>query len=91
MIVGMLLTDWDHGGMMDGGNGWRWLIGFGMLVVLIAALVLVVWAITRATMANAAPAPRDPNLSARQILGERLARGEIDPAEYQERLSHLGP
>ncbi|MDQ2743901.1 MAG: SHOCT domain-containing protein [Chloroflexota bacterium] len=27
--------------------------------------------------------------SARDILAERLARGEIDPDEYEDRLSHL--
>jgi putative membrane protein len=89
-MIGMLLVGWDHGRMMDngGGNGWWWAMGMGMLLLVIAA-VAVVWLVARSTHPANAATPRDPNLSARQILGERLARGEIDPAEYQERLSHI--
>jgi putative membrane protein len=84
-----LFADWDHGRMMNNaGNGWWWVMGFGMLAIVIAAVVVVVWLVTR-TAHPGAVAPSDPNLRARQILSERLARGEIDPAEYQERLSHI--
>ena len=91
MIGWATLADWDHGRMMDNGgaNGWWWMMGLAMLAIAIVAVVLVVWLITRAAHPTAGAAPADPNLSARQILGERLARGEIDPTEYQERLSHL--
>jgi putative membrane protein len=86
-----LLADWDRGHMMNGnaGNGWWWLMGIGMLAVVIVTVVVVVWLVTRTAHPAGTAAPSDPNLRARQILGERLARGEIDPAEYQERLSHI--
>ena len=89
MIGIAVLADWDDGRMMHDGNGsgW-WAVALVMLVVVIAAVVLVVWLATRAKPQRGPP-PGDPNLGAKQILGERLARGEIEPAEYQERLTHL--
>lgn len=90
MPVLAILADWDDGRMMHDGNGtgW-WAVALVMLVVVVAAVVLVVWFATRADRPQAAPPPADANLGAKQILGERLARGEIEPAEYQERLTHL--
>lgn len=91
MIGWAVLADWDHGRMMDNSspNGWWWLMGLAMLAFVIGAAVLAVWLVTRTAHPAGGAAPADPNLRARQILGERLARGEIDPTEYQERLSHL--
>jgi uncharacterized membrane protein len=51
------------------------------LLVPIAIIILVVWAIRRS-----APARRDP---AEQELRGRLASGEIDMAEFQVRLRAL--
>jgi uncharacterized membrane protein len=73
----------------NAGNGWWWLMGIGMLAVVIVTVVVVVWIVTRTAHPAGTAASSDPNLRARQILGERLAQGEIDPAEYQERLSHI--
>lgn len=91
MIGWRVLADWDHGRMMDNnaGNGWWWVMGFGMLAIVIAAVVLIVWLVIRTSDPMATAPPADPNVGARKILGERLARGEIDPSEYQERLSHI--
>jgi putative membrane protein len=92
VAVWALLADWDDGRMMDHGNGagWWWLMGVIMLAVVIAIGVLIAWLVTRTVQhpAGGAP-PSDASYGARKILAERLARGEIDPAEYQERLSHL--
>ncbi len=90
MIGWALLADWDDGRMMGhgGGNGWWWVMFLGMLVIAVA-VVIVVWLATRSATPTGVAAPGDPNTGARKILGERLARGEIDPAEYQDRLSHL--
>jgi putative membrane protein len=86
----MLLADWDNDRMMNHtGAGWWWLMGLLMLVMLIATVVLVVWLVTRAGNTAGHVPPSDPTARAREILAERLARGEIDPGEYQERLSHL--
>lgn len=58
------------------------LIGvFAGLLVPVAVIVLIIWAIRRS-----APARRDP---AEEELRARLARGEIDMAEYQVRLGVL--
>ena len=74
-------------------SGWGW---FGMSVgmvlfwaLIITALVLGFRAVNRPhehTRTTAAPTPQ-------QILGERLARGEIDEEEYRRRLNalHAGP
>jgi putative membrane protein len=75
-------------GMMDdgpGGNGWMWLWAALMVVIVVALIGLGVWAITRIPR-PAAPQPHD---RAREILAERLARGEITPDEYRERMQHL--
>ncbi len=74
----------------------------GLVIVLwslayVAILALVVWVIVRiARLAwydgrqqppSGPPAPRED--SARQILRERYARGEIDAAEFEERRRRL--
>ena len=90
MLRFVVLADWDHGRMMDhgGGTGWWWLVGVATLAALFAVVALIVWLVTRTAHATNVT-PDDPNFGAKQILSERLARGEIDPAEYRERLSHL--
>lgn len=52
-----------------------------ILVTFVAVIGVVIWAIRRA-----APARRDP---AEQELRDRLARGEIDMAEFEVRLRAL--
>ena len=90
MIGWALLADWDDGRMMGngGGNGWWWVMFLGMLMFAVA-VVVVVWLATRSAAPVHFDAPGDPNVGARKILGERLARGEIDATEYQDRLSQL--
>ena len=71
-----MMGDWD-GGM--GGAGWLLMTVFW--VVLLAA---VVWAV-----ANLFPARRDGSSAVlperpEDVLDRRLARGEIDPATYDE-------
>jgi putative membrane protein len=74
-------------GRMDGGDGhpWMWVWGALMLLLLVVASGLAVWAIVRSTCHDA-PHPHD---RAREILAERLARGEITPEEYRERVEQL--
>jgi putative membrane protein len=73
----------NHDDMM-GGSGWWWLWGTLMLIVVLAAIALVAWLIVRSVQSRA-----DGARSARDILNERYARGEIDTDEYEERLSKL--
>jgi putative membrane protein len=72
---------WD--GHMMGGWGWMWLVGL-LSMLLLAVLVVVVWALTR----SGTDRP-DPTTNARQILNERYARGEISTDEYHERLDAI--
>lgn len=57
--------------------GWQMMLAFWVLFV-----ALVIWAVGTATTP---PQQRDSHDTARQILDERLARGEMDGAEHEER------
>lgn len=88
-LDGVLATVDDHGwGHMDGwGVGWMWLWGIAMMVLLAA---LFAWMVR--TVAGAQGSSRDgrqPGDSAREILAERYARGELTTEEYRERLDNL--
>ncbi len=74
---------WD--GMGWGGMGWGWLF----VVVLVIGVVLLVMALVR-RWNGPREEPRGAGRSrAHEILDERYARGEIDTAEYQDRLQQL--
>jgi putative membrane protein len=67
--------DWGYG--MGGGE---WLLMTGFWVVLIAVLVgLAAWIFPR----QARQTPSAPAGSAREVLDQRLARGEIDVETYR--------
>ncbi|MFD7976375.1 SHOCT domain-containing protein [Streptomyces sp. NPDC059071] len=77
---------WYGGGM----NGWGWFaMSAGM--VLFWALLLTVAVMLFRSLDRAAERPRGSGTasSAERILGERLARGEIDEEEYSRRLTAL--
>jgi len=71
----------EFGGFMEAMFGIAILSVLATFLIPIAIIVVVIWAIRRS-----APARRDP---AEQALRDRLARGEIDMAEYQVRLRAL--
>lgn len=82
---------------MNGGMGWGWIFGLVAIIGIVLLVVLVVrlagGGIRRGPSPTPAqrvdePAPTGRS-RARQILTDRYARGEIDTAEYQERLQHL--
>jgi putative membrane protein len=68
----------------DGGWVWMWVGGILLLLVLAALIVLVVRAFSSGTSPGAGQAPKPPASSARQIIEERLARGEITPDEFRQ-------
>jgi putative membrane protein len=74
--------------MMFGyGGGWAWWQAGLMWLAMIGFLVLLIWAvyglITGITRQERGPNQRERSGSARRILDERLARGEIDAGEYR--------
>lgn len=77
---------YDH---MDGWDGgWMWLTGTVWLLVIAGLIGLVVWLVLRASRpADTSGTGTD---SARRILAERFARGEIDADEYARRRELLG-
>lgn len=78
---------WDHYGM-----GWSWIWVLLPILLVAAAIVVVIVLVTRSTSGSSHPqGPRPPEYragpppsSARAIVEERLARGEITPDEYRE-------
>jgi putative membrane protein len=81
-----VVAAWERGDMMDDGGGhWVWMV---LVVVLVLAFLgALLWMVARRPSEQGGT---HPTHSARQILAERLARGEITPEEYQERLRALG-
>ena len=80
-LTGLAQSGWGH----MGGWGWGWWMGLAM----IAFWAGVIWMIVAATRRTSLPPGPDPTETARVVLAERLARGEIDPAEYRDRLETL--
>jgi putative membrane protein len=84
---------WDNGDgrwEMHDGSGAGWLMVILMLVLVVAVVIAVVALMrgvvpTPAGHAAAAPRISDP----RAILQERLARGEIDEADFRARMRAL--
>lgn len=88
-----------------GMNGWMWLWGAVLISGMLVLIGGLVWAIVATTAhRRTAPYPTNPNpidpnpidpdaagpASARQILDQRYARGELDTDEYRQRLETLG-
>jgi len=67
------------------GSGWMWLWGALVMLAVLGAVALVVWLTTRGSRTS----PDDGARRARDILGERYARGELSTEEYHDRLEHL--
>jgi putative membrane protein len=79
---------YDH---MDGGSGSGWIVMLIIMMLLIALAAVAVWyfvANARPQTGGGAPVP-SARPSATDLLDERLARGEISPDEYRERMTAL--
>jgi putative membrane protein len=80
----------DH---MDWDDGAAWVMVTMMIVITVAVVGGIIWAILSASRSQDRAAPgaatsAGPN--ARDLLDQRYARGEIDTADYEERRSKLG-
>ena len=69
----------------DGYDNWWWMIP--MTVGMLAVVVAVIWALLQASRTHQ-PASSPP-VSPEEVLAQRLAAGEIDTADYRERLDVL--
>lgn len=75
---------WDHMGQYGGWMGAGWLAMLLFWVLLIVAIVLAVkW------LARPGPPTETREKTARDILDERYARGEIERDEYEQKKSDL--
>ncbi len=76
---------------MDGAGSWVFavllLVGLGLLVLL--AVRLYAGSASRGEMVASADLKTPGRGAARKILDERLARGELSPTEYRDRLETL--
>lgn len=82
---------WGHMGN-NGWSGWMWLWGTLMMLLWVAVIGVVAWLVIRFAAAHRADTPglaATGRGRAREILAERYAHGEIDSAEYDERLAKL--
>lgn len=84
-MVTELLMQWGPGHGPGGhGGGPFWIFGLIWMVLIASLIVTAIYAILRKTRRSS------PTASARTILAERYARGELSGEEYRERLSELG-
>lgn len=88
MILGHMGRDYgDHMGWDDPGPWLMIVFGVAVLAVLIGALVVLARFLGRPSRPTSPGGPIQG--SARDLLDQRYARGEIDTAEYEERRQRL--
>jgi putative membrane protein len=73
---------WDNHPMHGWDGGWMWLWGTLMMLTWAVIIAAAVWLVIRV---NRRDGDRSDTTEARQILDERLARGEITLDEYRDR------
>lgn len=81
--------NWNHEHM---DSGWGVVMMVSMLLFWLLVVVAIVWLVrtTRTSRLSWTPSPGGPGTAnAEQLLAERLARGEIEPEDYQARLAAL--
>jgi putative membrane protein len=96
-LIGLLLPSLaisgERAGMMWHGGVFHMFFGFLMMILFLAIVVGVVVLLVRWLGGSEHPLFRPPGQTSRSaldILKERLARGEIEVAEFEERKRALG-
>jgi putative membrane protein len=76
--------------MMDwGDSGWSWWWMLPMMMFMVVVVGAVIWAVLAVSRPGSDTSREAPPQSAEEILHERFARGEIESAEYHDRLDAL--
>ena len=81
LLATTAVTTWHHG---DVGTGWWIVMMIGMVAFWALVIVGIVW-LVRTSAAGGGVSRR----SAREVLDERLAQGEIEVDEYERRLAAI--
>lgn len=75
---------WDHGYAA----WWMWIPGLFITLLIVAGIVVLIVLVVSSSRRTYTTEPRELD-SARRILDERLARGEISVEQYRELRSAL--
>lgn len=87
-LVGQVVRDGYDG--HHWGDGWMWLWGTLMMVIVVGLVAASIWALVRRDRDEQRPRGSGRHgRRAREILDERYARGEIESDEYREKVQHL--
>lgn len=77
------MMEWD-------GHGSGWLVGMTlMMIVFWGSIVALIWVGVRSLSQPPSALERPGRVEPRDILADRLARGEIEPEEFQRRVELL--
>ena len=74
---------------MYGNDGWGWGAWLAMSIGMLALVAFLLWAVVMLTRGRSTAAGVTPAPSAEDVLARRLATGEIETSEYEERLAAL--
>lgn len=87
------MCGWNGNGWMFNGGygaGWGWIVTAAAFTVVFAVVITaIVLAVRYLAGAHHGTQGAPQTRAAEDILGERLARGEIDDAEYRQRMTAL--
>ena len=75
----------------DGYGGGGWVVGMMIFMILFWGSIVALFGVSARALVQRPQQPGATDRSeAREILAERLARGDIDPEDFQRRIEALG-
>ena len=78
------MMHWDDAGAW---NGWAWFAMGLSMVLFTVAVGLIIWLLVRRSTGSPAPTSAVP--TAEEVLRQRFATGEIDQADFDQRMAAL--